>query len=259
MNIQKYQNNLSLATVDNETISIRHTAIGSKQVVVILPGFFQSKNTFTFRLIESLLCSQGFDVISVDFRGHGNSSGRYSFSVKEYLDVRSVIDYAQNKYTQIWALGFSMGGAIAIIEQAHQHKFSGLICVGSPMDFNKIEMQWWRLSAIKCQMRSIERGIGCRMGAFWMRKKRAIDYVQKIIDTPILFVHGTEDGIVFKRHSQELFSKTRGLAEIKLIEGGSHAEDLFRTHPDLMSKSIVEWIRRVEVVRSEHSFKQTIK
>ncbi|MFT5207835.1 MAG: pimeloyl-ACP methyl ester carboxylesterase [Candidatus Omnitrophota bacterium] len=233
-----------LRTDDGQNIAVRHTKIGSKQVVLVLPGFFQSKNTLTFRLIESLLCSQGFDVISIDFRGHGDSSGFYTFSAKENFDLRAVIDYAEGNYSNIIALGFSLGGAIAIIEQAQKQKLDGLICVGSPRDFRKIEMQWWRLSAMQCQRRSLERGVGCRIGPIWYHKKKAIDCILNLGDAPILMLHGTKDRIVFKQHSQSLYAKANGLKQIKLIDGGSHAEDLFRTHPEEMIKIITNWIHK---------------
>lgn len=242
-----------IKTDDGQNISIRHTKIGSKQVVLVLPGFFQSKNTPTFRCIEKLICQNGFDVISVDFRGHGDSSGFYTFSSKENLDLRTVINYAQHDYTSIIALGFSMGGAIAIIEQAQKHKLDGLICIGSPKEFRKIEMQWWRPSAMQCQRRSLEKGVGCRIGAIWHHKKKAIDCISKLGATPILLLHGTNDRIVFKQHSQDLYAEASGSKEIKLIDGGSHAEDLFRTHPDVMVETIVDWINEQVSKKSDNA------
>ena len=105
-------------TTSGLRISIHHLKSEKDRVIVIAPGFFQSKETASFKKIESEVAKIGFDVISMDFRGHGKSKGFYTFSALEKEDLKAVIDYAKKYYKKVGVLGFSYGGTIAIIEHA---------------------------------------------------------------------------------------------------------------------------------------------
>lgn len=80
------------------------------------------------------------------------------------------------------------------------------------------------------------------MGQPWSPKSAAVDAVRQIGGTPLLFIHGSEDRIVYPRHSVGLYDAAAGPKQIRIVAGGGHAEDLFRTHADLMSELIWDWI-----------------
>ena len=56
------------------------------------------------------LFSKSLDLISFDFRGHGKSSGIYTFTSKESEDIKSVVNYAKKTYKRVYLTGFSLGG-----------------------------------------------------------------------------------------------------------------------------------------------------
>lgn len=235
---------LMLAADDGTRISIEHRFSGRPDAVIVAPGFFQSKRTPTFQRIADIV-NRRADVILMDFRGHGASGGRYHFSAKETSDLSCVARYASQRHARIRVLGFSYGGAIALLTQARQPFFAGIACVGSPMRPDAIEFEWWRRVSRESGRRSLEPGVGCRMGPFWSRGPAAIEAVRRIGATPALFLHGSEARIVYPRHSVALHDAASGPKQIRIICGGGHAEDLFRTHTGPMTELIWNWIGSV--------------
>ncbi len=220
-------------------ISARHVGSKTDKVVIIAPGFFTSKDTKTYRRIENEL-SQQFDVISMDFRGHGKSQGFYTYSAKEKEDLKAVIDYAKSFYKRIGVLGFSYGGAIAMIQTAEYKNIDSLICVGSPMDSQEIEFKWWTPEAFKLGILKFEWGNGVRTGNPFLKKVRPIDVIKTISPIPIFFIHGTGDPTVDHRHSQILHDTANEPKAIKLFEKGSHAEEIYRRYPSEFLKAVVD-------------------
>lgn len=232
---------LLLTADDGTRIAVEHWFTGRADAVIVAPGFFQSKRTVTFRRIAGIVARRA-DVVAMDFRGHGDSGGRYHFSSKETDDLACVARYAAAHHARVLVLGFSYGGSIALLTQARHPFFAGIACVGSPMRHEAIEFQWWRRSSWESGRRSLEAGTGCRIGPPWSPKSAALDAVRRIGGTPLLFVHGSEDRIVYPRHSVRLHDAAAGPKRIRVIAGGGHAEDLFRTHEDMMTELVLDWI-----------------
>lgn len=100
-----------LCTSDNISISYDHYRKGFDSVVIICPGFFNSKDNRWMRKAVGMLLGK-YDVIIFDFRGHGKSGGKYTWSAKEDLDLNAVVDYAKLcGYKHIGILAFSLGAA----------------------------------------------------------------------------------------------------------------------------------------------------
>ena len=223
-------------------ISVRHIQLGFDTALIVAPGFFQSKETPTFKKIEKAL-SDSFGVLSMDFRGHGKSNGLYTFSAREKEDLKSVIDYARTFYKKIGVLGFSYGGTIAILEQVEFHNIDSLICVSSPMASSEIEFKWWTSSALKLGIKGLEPGAGVRPGNPYLKKINAIDVVEKV-RAPILFIHGSQDPTVSQRHSEKLYQAAKDPKSIKIFPAASHAEEIYRRYPVEFIQTIKEWLKK---------------
>ncbi len=222
-------------------ISVRYPfKVKSQAVIIVAPGFFQSKETKTFKRLEKDLMKD-MDVISMDFRGHGKSSGAYTFTAKEKEDMKVVIDFAKHHYERIGVLGFSYGGAIAIIEQASFKNIDSIICVGSPMSSDDIEFRWWRFESIRLGLKGCEWGSGVRPGHPFLKKERPIDVVSRMNAVPVFFIHGNLDPTVDVRHSQLLFEKATEPKKIIIINGGSHAEEIYRQFPEKFIEIVSQW------------------
>lgn len=107
-----------LKTSDGIKIAINHFETNKEAVLIIANGWTMCKESLFIKDISKLF-AKTFDVISFDFRGHGKSSGIYTFTSKETEDLKSVVNYANKNYKTVYLLGFSLGGAISIIHSAN--------------------------------------------------------------------------------------------------------------------------------------------
>jgi len=66
---------------DGVAISYEVHKNGFDSVIIVCPGFYNSKSNRWMQKTVDLLSSE-HDVIIFDFRGHGDSSGKYTWSAK---------------------------------------------------------------------------------------------------------------------------------------------------------------------------------
>lgn len=218
---------------------------GRETAVVLCPGFFKSKETPTFqRMSQALAVEQ--DVVAMDFRGHGRSGGRYTFSARESDDLAAVLEWARGRYRSIDLLGFSLGAAIAInTASRHPERVRSLIAVSAPAAFEEIEFKFWTPEAIRRGIEGLEPGAGCRPGSLFLKKGRPLDSVRRLAGLPILFIHGTRDVIVGLDHSRRLYAAAAEPKRLEIINGGSHAEALFRDDPEGFVRMVLGWWAKI--------------
>ena len=178
----------------------------------------------------------------MDFRGHGRSSGLYTFLAREGTDLEAVLSWAHERYARLGILGFSLGAAIAInTVTRHLDHVQSLIAVSAPSSFEEIEFKFWSPEAMRTGVLGLEPGVGCRPGNLFLKKERPIESLQKFRHIPVLFLHGTRDVIVGVQHSHRLFAAALEPKRLEIIEGGSHAEALFRDDPHRFSDIVNAW------------------
>jgi pimeloyl-ACP methyl ester carboxylesterase len=106
-----------------------------RSVVIIAHGGFRSKDILIKALMTAWL-SDDFDVISFDFRGHGESGGVWTGDGKTVADLKAVVDFARKKgYQKIGVYGRSMGGWTAILEAVDYHDVDAIVIAGMPPGF----------------------------------------------------------------------------------------------------------------------------
>ncbi|HAH20311.1 MAG TPA: hypothetical protein DCL49_05335, partial [Candidatus Omnitrophica bacterium] len=98
-------------------------------VIIFLPGSMVYSGFYSkilFRLQEA-----GYNVIGVDYRGHGHSEGRKGdFTFEELVkDTNKIVDYAINQFNdRIVLLGTSLGGVLALYSAAADPRIRGAVC-----------------------------------------------------------------------------------------------------------------------------------
>jgi pimeloyl-ACP methyl ester carboxylesterase len=230
-------------THDGVAVSIDLYSEGAHETVVIVcPGFFQSKDTPTFHRMSQALANER-DVLAMDFRGHGRSSGLYTFSACEGADLEAVLRWAQARYRHVGILSFSLGAAIAInTVSRHQDGVKSLVAVSAPSSFEGIEFRFWTPEAMRTGVQGLEPGAGCRPGNLFLKKERPIESVRKFQQVPILFIHGTRDAIIGAQHSRRLYAAAPEPKKLEIVEGGGHAEALFRDAPQRLTSLVHAWL-----------------
>ena len=240
-----------LLTEDNEKIAYKWYKNNHDKVVVIAPGFFNSKDSVLLTELAEHL-SRKRDVFIFDYRGHGESTGLFTWTSKERIDLERVLEHIKDEYKSISIIGFSMGASVAINTLAgNKYKVDSFVCVSAPSNCSKIDFKWWKLSiendiVYSLLTRSGRKGKGVRPGPFWLAKEKPIDNVGKLT-MPVLYIHGDKDWVVDKAHSVKLYDRTNAPKKIVIMKGGPHAEYLMRRHRSELLSEIDEWLSNVQV------------
>lgn len=222
-----YIKEIFLRTNDGVKIAINHHMTGHDEVLIIAHGWFMTKDSSYFIDIANTF-SKDLDVISMDFRGHGRSSGFYTFTSKEPEDLRTVVNYAKKHYSKVYLMGFSLGGALALIHGAVEKDVDKIIAVSAPHSFIKIENHMWRKEAWSHSLKKFEilRSLTIRPSLIIGKKIRPIDIVDKI-EVPTLFLAGDKDATVRAWHTMSLYRVAKCKKHFELFKNCCHAEDLF--------------------------------
>ena len=238
--------NVTLKTKDNHRIEAVHHEEGFNKVVILAHGFFNTKDAYLFREIAKAMAVY-YDVIAFDFRGHGKSSGLFTWTARECADLQAVIAYVKEYgYESIGLIGFSLGAAISLIEAAQNQDIKTLIAVSAPYDFWKIDFHFWKFGMLKDLRLNLgykAKGKGIRPSHPWEPKIAPIDIVDRISPRPILFLHGSEDWLIHPRHSQKLFDKAKEPKKIIILEKLGHAETMFDQQRDLFMAPCLDWFK----------------
>lgn len=232
-----------LTTEDNIKIALNHYNNNRDEVVIVAHGWFMTKDSNAFKQISEEFFKH-FDVITLDFRGHGKSAGFYTFTSKEIFDLKTVVDYAKEKYSKIYLAGFSLGGALVLIHSAKFSDIDKIIAVSAPSDFDKIENQVWRKEAFIPTFKKIElkRWFSVRPSVIIRKKIKPIDIIDKIT-VPTLFVAGKKDPTVHFWHTQKLYEKAVCPKQFELFENGIHAEDLYLDEPERFINLCINFLK----------------
>ncbi len=236
---------LFLSTEDNIQIAINHYEQNSDSVIVICPGWFMTKDSSIFvKIAEDF--AKSCDVISMDFRGHGRSGGFYTFTAHEEKDLDVVVNFAKEKYKNIYLCGFSLGGALVLLHGAKHNNVDKIIAISAPSDFMKIENRMYLSNAwIPTLFHKFEplRWITIRPGVPWLKKDKPIDFVDKI-KVPTLFIAGENDPTVFPWHTEILYNQALCLKDYRLFKNTRHAEDLYHDFPQEFIDICLSWYNK---------------
>lgn len=204
----------------------------SKGTVILFHGIGGTKSLLMDEANDFLY--MGYDVLLVDFRGHGNSSGyRTTIGVKEAEEVKLAFDFIKDKGEKnIFLYGMSMG-AVAITRAMHNYKLqaSGLI----------LEAPFWSLQTyLKTRARQL--GFPSQPFAFfttfWIGvengfggfKHKTARYV-KSIDCPVLYQWGTLDEFVDESEMNRIYGATPSKNKKLAVYNGALHESLLRREP----------------------------
>ena len=116
-----------------------------------------------FRHIKTF-CDQGFDVLSYDYRGYGESSAfdinPYQYIYTEfYVDFEAVLDYSLNRFSQnIIVYGWGIGGGIGLTKAYNRDGVSGIIADDPFFSYKVTHSSLSKLNAIMSFPIEVEKG-----------------------------------------------------------------------------------------------------
>lgn len=154
----------------------------------------------------------GFDVLLIDYRGYGKSTGDFPSEESVYEDARVAWDYlvkSKNiKPQNIFVYGHSLGGAIAIELATQTPQAAGLIIDGSFTSIRDM-IRYKRVYEIFL------------VNLLLNQRFDSINKVQSL-PMPLLFIHGEDDRIVPVRMSQSLYDAATSAKKLLLVPDAGH-------------------------------------
>jgi alpha-beta hydrolase superfamily lysophospholipase len=239
----KGYNEIKVKTEDGIEIAFNEIYREKDKVVIICHGIKQYKDSPVFTKIAQEF-EDDYDVINMDLRGHGQSGGKCTLTALEVHDLKAVVDYARKKHKKVGIIGFSLGAATAILVTANYKNIDSLILISPFTKVSKINFRFWKkpvLHSIKTHLNDPKKRV--KIGNVFLSKQHPIDVIDKISNTPVLFLHGAEDWVIDASHSQRLYEKANQPKKLIIFENVAHAERLYEKFPEKFKKVCLEWFK----------------
>lgn len=229
-----------LKTGDAETIYADWHIKGHENGFLLCHGFLQCKDSPTFRLMAEEL-SGYFDVLSIDMRGHGKSSGVFTYGSKEKYDVKAALDFLRGKYRKTYVMGFSLGASASLQAVLENKTADFLILVSPPSRFGKIFPRFWTCAAFRALIGSFGSGKKVRGFNIFSGGKPGADIFSELA-IPALIIYSGKDWVISKKHIQDIRKYTRPNVDFIEFAGSAHAEHIFEQNRELFLKKLLNWI-----------------
>ncbi|QES88788.1 alpha/beta hydrolase [Rhizosphaericola mali] len=195
---------LAFKNIENINFPVEHDTITAvilkpeshtiKKTIVFFHG--AAGNISTYQYITKPLVTDGFQVVMVDVRGYGKSTGKPThLNVAE--DGQKIFDYLLNRKdivnTKIYLYGASLGSQIAThLAKENKAKISGLILDGGMSSFTDIAIRF------KPEMKAI-------IEKYVVSPYSAKEDVKSLSGIPKLFIYGRGDSTVPFEQGQLIF------------------------------------------------------
>ncbi|MGN1136784.1 MAG: alpha/beta hydrolase [Oscillospiraceae bacterium] len=242
---------ISLRSKDNLKLSgYYYAADKPSDTIVIGSHGYTSKALNDIPTIGRFFLNEGYDVLAVDNRAHGNSDGAYvGFGVLDRYDMLGWIKYVHERFPEkkILLYGVSMGGATVLMSSGFpevQEYVSGIIAdcaFTSPHDvFKHVLNKDYHLPEVPILTIADEL---CYSKAGY----RSADYsTLDALETnqiPVLFIHGADDDFVPTEMSRINYAACKAPKELLLIEGAGHGGAYYENR-ELCNETIRNFIAK---------------
>lgn len=220
-----------------------------RAVFLLCHGLRQTKEF----LAQNIELFPRYAQIAIDFRNHGESSGKRStIGIYEAQDVAAAVEYIKShpylKDLPLVGVGFSMGGSSLINAAARGVHFDALIIEGT---FANLEEQLERTAIARLRL-------GSYLAPFIRRSFKLVTGVspekadnEKLvcaINVPIFFIVAAGDDVAPVSDVRRLYTAASGNKRLWITPGTRHRLSSV-VCPDLFRRETEQFVRRVRVAK----------
>ena len=177
-------------------------------------------------LADRLAADTGWVVLTLSFRGTGQSEG--NFSLGGWLsDLHAAVDRLLDLagVDAVWLCGFAAGGALALCAAGEDPRVQGVAALSAPADFAERAVDARRFVSQARAMgiiRDPKFPADLDAWARELREIRPLSLIGKIPPRPILLVHGANDEVVPLLDARALADAADGAVELRVLAGAGH-------------------------------------
>jgi pimeloyl-ACP methyl ester carboxylesterase len=238
-------------TQDQVPIAYTWWRAGHSELLVLAPGFWRVRLARENLFLAQSFLRHGYDVVTFDFRGHGDSGGAYTFGAHEPLDLEAVLDPLigpGKPYSRFAVLGLSMGGSIAADALARFPEWPcrALAMISSPADVSDLHPRPWRTGAIRqVRLRNVLKMPRLSTDTIRTRKPRAAEAVARLT-MPKLIVSAEGDWLVDPSHARILADAAAPPVDYVHLDvpGSLHADALIKYLPLRVLRLLHRWFAK---------------
>lgn len=181
------------------------------------------------------LLRHGYSLVMMDSRAHGDSGGEMcSYGWKERHDTVAIADalYASEKVRHLYALGVSMGAAIALQSAAIDPRIEAVAAEAPFADLREVSYDYAGLDISPLLGRTLFRPASIyalrgieKEGGF---KPEDVSPEKAVAARPfpVLLICGTRDHRIPCRHAERIYKAATGPKELWEVKGAGHAAAL---------------------------------
>jgi hypothetical protein len=180
----------------------------------------------------AMLLRHGYGVIMMDSRAHGESGGNMAtYGWVERQDTRAIVEALNSAEMprHVFALGSSMGAAIALQSAAIEPRIAGVVAESSFSNLREVTFDYTGLHWSPWLGKTLFRpGAWTLVSAAQKEGGFSIDEVSpeksvRVRPFPVLLICDGADHVVPCRHSRRIFKAAAGPRELWEVPGAGHA------------------------------------
>ena len=193
----------------------------------------RSQNRLSMMKYAKLLLTSGYSVVMMDARAHGESGGMIAtYGHIERFDSSAILDalMADEQPRHVFALGESMGAAVALQSAAVEPRIEGVIAEGAFRNLHEVIYDYAGLRTSALLGKTLFRPAAIlaihetehKMGFAFDEVSPEAAVAKR--DFPVLLISGLSDHNIPKRHAQAIYNAATGRKELWLVPGAGHQE-----------------------------------
>ena len=220
--------------------------------VIVNHGLTSSKYSSGILLASGILYRNGFNVLAIDLRDHGDSTcedGYYSAGQKESYDSAAAVNWLVDKKgippSALGIYGQSLGALTALTTSQHTNNFSAIAVHDPPVNFETLvreEMEYQGFPAFLFEPTSHYARIFEGISLTNITPETSLT---RSVKQPILIFNGMLDERVLPHHSLDLVDLADSLGiktELYRYEDAGHVQSLW-TYTDEFEQIIVRFFQ----------------
>lgn len=218
----------------------------SRRWIIIVHGYTANLQLSTQYI--DLFQQEGFNILLVDQRRHGESEGEFStYGYKEKYDVESWVTMLTTQYGEDIIVGLhgqSLGGGTVLEYLSIAQPNVKFVIADCPYS-DLTELIGYQIKVLnKTPLFPLLNLVNLflkRKAGFTLEQVSPIKAVKNSL-LPVMFIHGTEDTYVPTQMSVDMYNVKQGAKKLLLIPKAVHA-NAFRIDPKLYTSETIQFIR----------------